>query len=268
MRSLAEAVAAGDDLEHALAGLTVPAGVKELVETRLARLSETAQQVLTVASVVGREFRLELLEELIDEPVERIIAALEEASATPGWWTRSPTTPIASCSRRRSCATRSTSARAAAAACACTTGSRRRSRSWTLGATPAELAHHFHESRHLDRAGQAVDYAVQAAETGGGRAGLRGGRRALPARARPLRRRGPAALRAAAGARRRRGASRRPARGGDVRPPPPSSPATASRSCSGRPRSAAPRAGRRAARSTARRSRGSRRRSRRSATAR
>ena len=30
--------------------------------------------------------------------------------------------------------------------------------------TPAELAHHFYESRHLDRAGQAVDYAVQAAE--------------------------------------------------------------------------------------------------------
>ena len=36
-----------------------------------------------MASVVGREFRLEVLEALLDEPVERIIAALEEA-ATAG----------------------------------------------------------------------------------------------------------------------------------------------------------------------------------------
>ena len=63
----------------ALSRVAVPEGVKELIGTRLARLSETANHVLTVASVVGREFRLEVLEALIDEPVERIISALEEA---------------------------------------------------------------------------------------------------------------------------------------------------------------------------------------------
>src|SRR3954454_1506626 len=29
---------------------------------------------------------------------------------------------------------------------------------------PAELAHHFFESRHLDREGKAIDYSVKAAE--------------------------------------------------------------------------------------------------------
>ena len=29
---------------------------------------------------------------------------------------------------------------------------------------PAELAHHYFESRHLDRAGKGIDYAQQAAE--------------------------------------------------------------------------------------------------------
>ena len=57
----------------------VPDGVKELIGTRLARLGETANQLLTVASVIGREFDLEVLETLVDEPEERIISALEEA---------------------------------------------------------------------------------------------------------------------------------------------------------------------------------------------
>ena len=163
MRSLAEAVAAGDDLEHALAGLTVPAGVKELVESRLARVSGTAQQVLTVASVVGREFRLELLEELIDEPVERIIAALEEAGEAglvdevaddadrfvfPQALVRDTLYERQSGSRRVRLHHRIAQAL----------------EELDLGATPAELALHFHESRHLDRAGQAVGYSVQAAE--------------------------------------------------------------------------------------------------------
>ncbi len=59
--------------------LGVPEGVKAMIARRLARLDELTGRVVTVASVVGREFRLEVLEALVDEPVERLISALEAA---------------------------------------------------------------------------------------------------------------------------------------------------------------------------------------------
>ena len=113
--------------------------------------------------MVGREFRLELLEELIDEPVERIIAALEEASAAglvdeladdadrfvfPQALVRDTLYEGQSGSRRVRLHHRIALAL----------------EELELGAAPAELAHHFYESRNRDRAGQAVGYAVQAAE--------------------------------------------------------------------------------------------------------
>ena len=58
---------------------------------------------------------------------------------------------------------------------------------------PAELAHHYSESRHLDRAGKAIDYAVAGGRAGGGVAVARAGRRALPARAGGLTSRPPSA---------------------------------------------------------------------------
>ena len=76
LRSLADEPELRDDT---LRRVPVPEGVKELIGTRLARLTDTTTAVLTAASVVGREFRLEVLETLLDEPVERIITALEEA---------------------------------------------------------------------------------------------------------------------------------------------------------------------------------------------
>ena len=44
--------------ERELSRIAVPEGVKEMIARRLAQLSETANQVLSVASVVGREFDL------------------------------------------------------------------------------------------------------------------------------------------------------------------------------------------------------------------
>ena len=71
----------GEDPERALSRIRVPEGVKEVISRRLARLSETANQVLDVASVVGREFRLPVLGQLVDAPEDSVIAALEEAAA-------------------------------------------------------------------------------------------------------------------------------------------------------------------------------------------
>ena len=62
----------------------MPEGVKEMIARRLARLDETADQVLTVASVVGREFRLEVLEALIDAPAERAHLGAGGRRSRPG----------------------------------------------------------------------------------------------------------------------------------------------------------------------------------------
>ena len=63
-------------IEELLRGgeLGVPEGVKVMISRRLARLDELTVQVVTAASVVGREFRLEVLEALIAQPVERLIS--------------------------------------------------------------------------------------------------------------------------------------------------------------------------------------------------
>jgi DNA-binding SARP family transcriptional activator len=60
----------------------LPEGVREVIDRRLATLSDDARDVLTTAAVVGREFRIELLEEVgsydedrLDEVVDESVAA-------------------------------------------------------------------------------------------------------------------------------------------------------------------------------------------------
>jgi DNA-binding CsgD family transcriptional regulator len=58
----------------------VPEGVKDVIHRRLSLLSEECCQVLTIASVVGNEFDLTLLDMLIkDRPLDKIIQVMEEA---------------------------------------------------------------------------------------------------------------------------------------------------------------------------------------------
>lgn len=57
----------------------VPAGVKEVLELRLARLSEPTRTVLAAAAVLGREFRLDLLAATADVDEAAALSALEEA---------------------------------------------------------------------------------------------------------------------------------------------------------------------------------------------
>ena len=143
--------------ERALSRIAVPEGVKEMISRRLAQLSETANQVLRLASVVGRRFDLELLDGLLDEPVDRIIEVLEEASAAglireadeldrfafAHALVRETLYEAQSASRRVRLHRRIGEALEAGGA-----------------ANPAELAYHFHEGR----APQAVGYALAAAE--------------------------------------------------------------------------------------------------------
>src|SRR3990172_2782417 len=69
--------------------VTIPQSVREVVGRRLDHLSEACNRVLTVASVIGREFELRVLERVAgvhgDAPVsgDRLLEALEEAAGAP-----------------------------------------------------------------------------------------------------------------------------------------------------------------------------------------
>jgi class 3 adenylate cyclase len=59
--------------------VTIPQSVREVVGRRLDRLSDECNRVLTVGSVIGREFGLKLLEKVSDVKGDRLLEALEEA---------------------------------------------------------------------------------------------------------------------------------------------------------------------------------------------
>ena len=58
----------------------VPEGVKDVIGRRLGRLSDIANRVLSVASVLGRDFDLELLGSVVDLDEMAVLDALDEAS--------------------------------------------------------------------------------------------------------------------------------------------------------------------------------------------
>jgi class 3 adenylate cyclase/tetratricopeptide (TPR) repeat protein len=59
--------------------LAIPQGVREVVGRRLDRLSEEANEVLTLAAAVGREFNLDVLEGLNGKPRAELVDAIEQA---------------------------------------------------------------------------------------------------------------------------------------------------------------------------------------------
>jgi len=64
-----------------IAQMGIPEGVKEVIGRRLSRLSEDCNSVLTVASVIGREFDLAAVERASDLSGDRLLDLLEEAVA-------------------------------------------------------------------------------------------------------------------------------------------------------------------------------------------
>ena len=67
-------VVTDDELER----VGVPEGVSEIVGRRVRNLSALAAETLTAASVAGRHFRLGIVAQIVDEPPERVMRALEE----------------------------------------------------------------------------------------------------------------------------------------------------------------------------------------------
>ena len=59
--------------------MSIPEGLRDVIGKRLARLSEGCNRVLAVAAVVGRDFRLDVLQDVAAISEEELYAALEEA---------------------------------------------------------------------------------------------------------------------------------------------------------------------------------------------
>ena len=63
----------------ALRTLGVPQGVREVIGRRVGRLSLECSDVLTLATILGREFDLDALERLVELPSDRLLDVLDEA---------------------------------------------------------------------------------------------------------------------------------------------------------------------------------------------
>jgi DNA-binding CsgD family transcriptional regulator len=59
----------------------LPEGIREVIGRRVNRLSGDCNEVLAIASVIGREFSIGLMEQIVQEPQERLLEVLEEARA-------------------------------------------------------------------------------------------------------------------------------------------------------------------------------------------
>ena len=64
-----------------VAELGLPESIRELIGRRLSRLSEASHHLLTLASVLGREFNLSVVERLTELPEALVLGAIDEAVA-------------------------------------------------------------------------------------------------------------------------------------------------------------------------------------------
>jgi tetratricopeptide (TPR) repeat protein len=62
-----------------IAEIDVPQSIKEVIGRRLERVSEACQRALSLAAVIGRRFRFEVLQALGEQPEEELLDSLEEA---------------------------------------------------------------------------------------------------------------------------------------------------------------------------------------------
>jgi class 3 adenylate cyclase len=59
--------------------LAIPDGVRDVIRRRLARLSAESRHVLSIAAVIGREFRLDVLARVSELPADQILELLDRA---------------------------------------------------------------------------------------------------------------------------------------------------------------------------------------------
>lgn len=140
----------------------LPEGVREVIGRRLSGLSEATNTVLSVASVIGREFDVGFVAEVAEQPVGAVLEALEPAERArliaaapgrPGRYSFSHALVRTVLVEELGTNRRVRLHRAAGLALEAQT-------SPSLG----ELAHHFGEAAVMGESGRAVKYAAEAAD--------------------------------------------------------------------------------------------------------
>ena len=76
--------------------MNIPEGLRDVIGKRLSRLSEGCNRVLSVAAVIGREFRVDVLQGVAGVVEEELFAALEEAQGAAVVEERSPVGAVVS----------------------------------------------------------------------------------------------------------------------------------------------------------------------------
>ena len=69
----------GDAARRQSGGFHVPDGLRDVLQSRIGRLPEGSERVLQVASLVGREFDLPIIERVVDMPEDDLLDALDAA---------------------------------------------------------------------------------------------------------------------------------------------------------------------------------------------
>ena len=70
---------AGDETRQTPPEMRIPEGLRDVIGKRLTRLTDECNQVAAMAAVVGRDFRLDVLQRVAGLPEDDLYAALEEA---------------------------------------------------------------------------------------------------------------------------------------------------------------------------------------------
>jgi len=144
----------------------LPTSVREVISARVARLGEPADQVLSLAAVIGREFDFELLRSVTGLDPEDVIDVLDAASSAalvrevtdvPGRFTFSHALTQHTLYQQMGAVRRSRAHLRVAEAIETTPGRR-------PGGRDGELAHHWRNAPQPANATKAVDYARRAGE--------------------------------------------------------------------------------------------------------
>ncbi|GAA3397135.1 BTAD domain-containing putative transcriptional regulator [Cryptosporangium minutisporangium] len=159
------ALAGGDSAgtsPTAAAASAVPAGVREVIDRRVARLPQDTQALLRAAAVGGRDIEVDVLENVMELDTERVLMLLEPAVASglveelpDGWDYRFSHALVRDAlyvglSRLQ----RARLHRRVGEALEAQPGS---------GDRPAELAHHYGLAARVGSSAKAVEYAIKAA---------------------------------------------------------------------------------------------------------
>ena len=161
------ALAACDDWDRpiTLADVGLPEGIRQLIGRRLERLGLTTRRLLTIAAVMGREFRLSIIEGLVDVSEDTVLDAMDEA-LTASIVTEEPGIPgnfsFTHTLIREALYTSITAARRVRLHHRIASALEQQSS--PLESRVAELAYHFGQASVYKSADKAVDYASRAGD--------------------------------------------------------------------------------------------------------